>query len=257
MNGEKKTQSHAVLHISFIQPCCFPKHWCSSFSTRSQFREQKWQKDNLKYKVNRFLSSLRPLPGWADEHHNCCRSWSSVGHLLVTMNWETGIPTAWNLAADLWPVKCLHLVILTQQNGSLGRCSRQNHWAQLQASNKPLWNQTKKGNIQSLFPLCKQVSDPLRAPAPPWPYEMEPHTWHAAVEQARSHLLSVSAVSLCCSLLQAFLSWCYTTDMNTIKRWVSPAHAVPDVWQSWRMLLGVLLPWELWRDLAVKPHPHS
>lgn len=140
------------------------------------------------------------------------RTDAEVGLQLATCWWPR-VERAALLQPETWlwsymaTVKCLHLVILTQQNGSLGRCTSQGHLGQLQASNKPLWNQIKRKAIFSHFsPLSKQVSDPPWVPAPLQLYKMEPN--------------------------------CTLTDIKIISCWISLAYAVPDVWQNWRMLPG-------------------
>lgn len=65
-------------------------------------------------------------------------------------------PETW-LWSYVATVKHLHLVILTQQNGSLGRCTRQWHLGQPQVSNKPSRNQ-RQSQYSATFPLSPSRS---------------------------------------------------------------------------------------------------
>lgn len=175
--------------LSSISPCCFP---CASAHLTPQevsSGSKSGKKLTHKYKVNRFLSSLNnSLRGFMSTSTD-----AEVGLRLATCWWpwvETSAllqPETW-LGSYMATIKLLHLMILTQQNGSLWRHTRQRHLGQLQTSNKPSWNQKKTKAIFSHFsPLSKQVSDPPRAPAPLQLYKTEPNTQHAVVEQAHSH----------------------------------------------------------------------
>lgn len=233
------SKKHAVPHLSFIQPCRLP---CTStplilWEVRSGSKSSKILMH--KYKVIRFLSSLRQLAERFDECQNWCRSWPSAGHLLVTMSWEISIATTWppamifhghgqmSAVGDPQPAKWLlgktHQAALLRQT-----LSKQQTFAK---SDK---DKEYSGTSPPPFPNRALIHF---GPQPHCSCTKQSQTQGMLLQNKHTHSNCLSLVSLCYSLLQAFLLWFYTIDIKTIECcWMSLAYAVPDVWRSWRML---------------------
>lgn len=203
-----------------------------------------------KYKANRLLSSHRQLSEGFDEYKKWYRSWPWFGHLLMTRRWEISTATTWSLAMVLggWPQSNICVWWPSLRIVPLGRHTTPSHseWE------TNLCETEGRGSIQPLFFLFKQDSDPPWAPAPLQLYETGPNT---AVQSKHVHSDCVPLVSLCYTLLQAF---CCNFILQTSRASRAPLlMLILMAGRAGECYHGALLPSEIRRDAAVKPHPHS
>lgn len=202
------------------------------------------------YKANRLLSSHRQLTEGFDEYQKWYRSWPRFGHLLMTRRWEISITTTWSLAmvSGGWSQSNICICWPPLRMVPLGRHSTQSHseWE------TNLCETEGKGSIQPLFFPLQAGLWPTLSPSPTAVVQSRANP--RCVEQTHSQWLRVSLVSSCYSLLQAF---CCNFILQTSGALRAPLLMLMMFGRAGEHYLGVLLPSEIWRDVAVKPHPHS
>lgn len=147
-------------------------------------------------------------------------------------------------------IKHLHLVILTQQNGSWGRHTTQRHLGPLWVSNKPCEIRQRQYSVTLQAGLWSTSG--LR----PTAVVQNGAKWmaHFCGTSTLTVIAFVLCVTVCCR------HFCHDFTLQTSR----PLSAESSLFtlflvfgRAGECYLRVLLPWELWRDAALQPQPHS